>query len=402
MSTKYYVMSATNGCVTSLLEISKLRKTFGQQQIEITDSPESADVIILSTCGYNQAAEDHSIHAVEELERKYKGKRIIVGGCLPTIQDGALAGKFSDQVQIIKNWNEIGQPSVWISSPMDQRDLRSLRFSNRLMLSSRPLLGCLERFLGFRPQPLYSIIESHAFDERAYFVEVSKGCRGHCTYCAITKVKGELQSRPLAEILQSVKEGLTNGYRTFHLTGDDVGCWGQDIGTHVAELLKAILRIPGNYSLVITYFDPGWLARLFVELKEPLSDPRLICVNFPVQTGSPQLARKMGRGGKLEEVLATIKQVRALNPGLVLKTHLMTGFPTETTEQFRQTLATLASFDLIFPNSFSPRPHTAAAVMTGQISSGIKFYRYYHLKLRILLRHAGVFLASFSNRLNSS
>ncbi|MEQ1879066.1 MAG: radical SAM protein, partial [Bdellovibrionia bacterium] len=234
------------------------------------------------------------------------------------------------------------------------------------------------------------ILRSLSFDSQTYVVSVGTGCLGHCTYCAIKNAKGGLVSRPLPLIADEIKSGLARGYNRFHLVGDDVGCWGQDLGTNSAALLKEILKNKETFELIVNYFDPTWLTRHYEELVEPLSDPRVVCVNFPLQSGSTRLVRRMARHYDVEKVLEQTASIKRANPTMVSKTHLMVGFPEETLADFQMTLDAVKHFDLIFPNRFAPRIGTPAAKSLSPIADSEKNRRFRKLKNSILARHLQV------------
>jgi tRNA-2-methylthio-N6-dimethylallyladenosine synthase len=197
--------------------------------------------------------------------------------------------------------------------------------------------------------------------------------------------------------MREFRAGLDAGYKTFHLIADDVGCWGQDIGSDSAQLLKEMLSVDADFQIAIYYFDPTWLMKLYPKLREPMADPRIIFVNFPIQSGSSELVQKMDRHYTVEGALSRIAAIKASNPNMVLKTHLMVGYPEETDEDYRRSLWAIQFFDVILANAYGPRPHTKAAEMPDQVPARVKRYRFLRMKAVIMLRHAEVFFRSFLN-----
>lgn len=412
---KLFVLSTGQGCLTNLLETTNVRKSLLNDpsgDFENTDHVDQADVIVVNTCGYNETAESASLGKIEELKKRFPNKKIVVGGCLtkinlPKLQEvhaGDVVGSgewdklpallTSDQTNLISTNFTKMDSSASQANPIEPRDLQTRLKTNRAGERAAAFFFGTERILKRQFQPTHNILNSVAFDPKTFVVSVGTGCLGHCTYCAIKNAKGRLVSRTLEAIVADFKRGLELGYRRFHLVGDDIGCWGQDIGSDSAVLLREILRLSERFEVVINYFDPTWLVRYFDQLLEPMSDPRIICVNFPLQSGSTQLVRKMARHYDVEVALAQIAKIKAANPTLVAKTHLMVGFPGETKADFKQTLKVIRNFDLIFPNRFSPRYGTPAVRAQNQIPEQTKSYRFLKLRAAIAFRHTQVLLRS--------
>jgi tRNA A37 methylthiotransferase MiaB len=405
---KLHVQSTAQGCLTNLQETTNVRKSVLAGGIYAgSESAEDADVIVVNTCGYNDTAEAASVGTIEALKAKYPGKQIIVGGCLPKINPERMKQVHSvDQTLSAGEWDRLPallgtpdteiEPNAYEATALSRMDLETRLSANRFGDRVSSLFFAFERLIGREFQPVHNILNSLAFDSKTYVVSVGTGCLGHCTYCAIKNAKGRLVSRPLEAIVADVRKGLAEGFRRFHLVGDDIGCWGQDQGTHSAVLLKEILRIRDTFEVIVNYFDPTWLVRHYDDLIEPFSDPRIVCVNFPLQSGSTSLARKMARHYDVEKVLEELAFIKSVNPTMVMKTHLMVGFPGESEEDLAKTLEVVRHFDLIFPNRFAPRIGTPAARKSNHLTEREKDRRFRKLKTRILARHARVAFAALT------
>ena len=402
---KCFVVSSATGCLTNLVETTTLRNSFNPSAYENVATPDEADVILVNTCGFNLAAEDASIGLISRLREQFPGKKVIVGGCLPGINPAKLRKAHPGDTLKIGEWhklNSILAPDAVDSgrlesdaNTVDAADLDTRRTINRLVQCLMPAYAGLSSLLKTDFQPLKNVMHSHSFDDKTYLIYVARGCLGTCSYCAIWHSKGRLSSKGLGRIRQEFEIGLEKGYKKFHLVADDVGCWGQDIGSDSAQLLRELLRVKGDYQIIIYYLDPTWLVKLYPSLREPLSDPRVICVNIPIQSGSSSLVKKMNRKYSVEEVLARIGEIKSANPSLAAKTHLMAGYPEETADDFRLTLRSVPYFDVIVAHKFAPRPGTKAAEIEDQVSPSVKAYRHLRLQAAVAARHARVFVDSF-------
>lgn len=403
---KLFAYSAASGCLTNLLETSSFRNSLDVNNYSQVDSATEADVIFVNTCGYSDAAEKNSLDSIENFQNKFPDKKIIVSGCLPRINKPAIEKTFSGPIiasgdlhkmnellneNIIQTSNDI-QQALYLNSA----DLKTRLPSNLLVEKTFPLLKKIESLVKFKIQPLGHIFESTVFDAKTFAVSVSRGCLGKCNYCAIKKAKGKLVSRPLPEIISDIKKALDNGANKIHLLADDVGCWGQDYLLNSSHLLSAVLRLDYDFKVIINYFDPTWMTKLFDQLEEHLSNPKIICVNIPIQSGNNNIIRKMDRDYDIETVIDQVRRLKKNNPNLVAKTHIMVGYPNETHSEFQDSLAAVNEFDLIFANKFGARPNTPAEKLA-QLSESTKNYRYYLLKNKIFIRHSKVFLKSILN-----
>jgi len=375
---------------------------------ENVQAPEAADVLVVNTCGFSAGAEAESLDTVVRLARKFPDKRLIVSGCLPAIAPGALeavfkgptagAGDVAALGKLLGARNEAPAPPVPPPPRADQEDLSSTRIENRLLLRVAPWYFALERRTGGLRQPLHNVVKTAAFDARFRAIVVARGCSGTCTYCAVRTARGALQSKPLEAIVQELRAGLEAGDRDFWLVADDVGCWGQDLGLDAADLLEAILGEPASFRLVINYLEPAWFLRLHDRLEPLLADPRVVNVNIPLQSGSAAVVQRMGRHYLPGLVVRALERLRRHAPDLVLKTHLMVGFPGESREDFRRTLAMVPHFHLVVPFAFTPRPGTPAATFPGRVPEQEKARRFRVLQAAVVLRYTQLVARAFVAR----
>ncbi len=385
-----HILSTTEGCATNLLENSLYRKHYASMGYEPTPHAEEADVILINTCGYNQAMEDRATATISDYQAKFPGKEIVLAGCLPKINPKKIQSVFQGTVMT-------SVPDTWggeSASQFDREDFERLSAKHRLVLSLRPLYFAIEKALRVRFRPLHNIFRSVVVNEGFYLVTVAQGCVGKCTFCAIKRAKGKLRSVPLPVILSEFDRGIAKGFEDFWLLGDDIGCWGQDVGSNVSELLGALLAKPGKFSIVLNYLDPTFLVRYGDRLKDLLSDPRVICANIPLQSGSPAILKKMERNYDPAAVFRLLAEIKRRNPALAVKTNVMVGFPGETWKDFARSLVSVIRFDAVLAMKYSVRPHTFAAGYADQVPDQVKAVRFAIINAAIFVRHAFVAASS--------
>jgi MiaB/RimO family radical SAM methylthiotransferase len=173
-------------------------------------------------------------------------------------------------------------------------------------------------------------------------VQLAQGCTGHCTYCLTRIARGPLKSFPADEILDQVRAQVRAGTVEIQLTAQDVSAWGMDTGESLPELLASIDRIPGSHRLRTGMMNPATAKGQAGELAEALSGSHYFrFVHLPVQSGSDEVLRMMGRDYTVADFEHIVRIFRGRNPDTAIATDMIVGFPHESREDFT------ASLDLI-------------------------------------------------------
>ncbi|MBI4511705.1 MAG: radical SAM protein [Deltaproteobacteria bacterium] len=240
-----------------------------------------------------------------------------------------------------------------------------------ILLASRPVLVCGHRDLGrldelffrlvrFEQTPDYQFQES---SERV-LVPIGRGCAQRCSYCSIKRSIGAIRSRPVDAIAGDFRRNVAFGKRRFLLAGDDLGSYGLDTGSSLAELLSAIDDIPGEFSVLLGNIHPTWFLEYFGAIKAFLGSPHASKWLFlPIQSADQAVLKAMRRDYPIEKVSSAIEDLRRSVPGVRFYYDIMVGYPTEDDAAFGRTL----DFIVRHPAScmtiarFSSEPGTDAA-----------------------------------------
>lgn len=395
LSKKFHIVTTTEGCATNLLENATYRENLKMAGMANCTNPEEADVIIVNTCGYTTERENYSAHVIQSLREKFPGKEIIIGGCLPKINESKIRTVYEGptfapgDVQGLNQILNINPTSLESKSAnfFDEQDFDDLSGAHRIALAVRPLYFRFENVLSLQFQPLHNILKTTIVNNEFYSIVVSQGCTGKCTFCAIKAAKGEVKSRSIDSIVKDFKKGLSEGHKKFWLVGDDIGCYGHDLKIDFADLLKKILEIPDEFQLVINYFEPMWFIKLFDRLELLLQDRRILNINFPLQSGSFRVVRRMGREYDPAIVMDRIRRLKKSNPELVVKTNIIVGFPGEHLKDYFASIRAIFGFDAILPIKYTPRPGTGAMKYKDPVSEPIQELRIIVMNGVVLLRH---------------
>jgi threonylcarbamoyladenosine tRNA methylthiotransferase MtaB len=204
------------------------------------------------------------------------------------------------------------------------------------------------------------------------FVKVQDGCRYRCTYCIVTVARGEERSRAAGEIISEINALHSQGIQEAVLTGVHLGGYGSDSDSNLTELVRSVLEHTAIPRLRLGSLEPWDLPEAFARLFE---NPRLMPhLHLPLQSGSDPVLKRMARRCRTFEFAALAEHLRSAVPDINITTDLIVGFPGESEEEWRETIACVEriGFGNIHVFSFSPRAGTPAAAMPNPVHGEVK------------------------------
>ena len=207
-----------------------------------------------------------------------------------------------------------------------------------------------------------------------------------CSYCGIKLARGYIKSKPIERIINGIEQGLQKGFKKFSLIGTDLGSYGKDLGCDLIDLCREIPSQTNGFEVKLRNIHPGYLIQNISEFLDVLSRTNITYLSSAIQSGSDRVLSLMRRNYSIHDCLNAFNTLRRESPQLRLRTQLMVGFPTETEDDFRETIRILdeTKFDYVEVYLFEPRPGTAAAEMEGQIPHEIALNRCYKLNKKTL------------------
>ncbi len=358
------------GCVENQLVGARMERFFELNGWKLTNEASEADLVLVNSCGYIKELEDNSLGELSKLKATLKPDAAIhMVGCLPAINKEAISD--NNGLMVIPRNLGVLNEMIGASVPIEEVDASTLppdeqkvdRFRSA-MISIKRGLEVVDRVAPFKlPRGLRQF--KTVYDDKAYYVSISVGCLGRCSFCAVRRAKGKLLSRDPEKILQDFDQGLSQGYKDIVLSADESGSYGRDRGTTLAELLKEFLKRSGDYQIMLRNLDPEWLIKDLDNLIPIFQSGRFPYVVAPLQTGSEEVLSLMSRGYTLKEAADAFKRLRTEVPDMILRTHFIVGFPGETEERFREMLdyARKLKVDHFKVHEFSARPHTRAILL---------------------------------------
>jgi ribosomal protein S12 methylthiotransferase len=341
------------GCPKNAADSERLGGVLEAAGFRLVRSPDEAEIVVVNTCGFLQAAVEEGISVILELEKlKQSGavKKLAVVGCM--------LNRYGDELKA-----EFPTVDYWAKSE-DWGELL------RQMGSAEPQSrGCLRAELSGTPWTRY--------------LKISEGCNSQCSYCAIPGIRGSLRSRPVAEIVEEAHKLVSEGAKELCLVGQELSIYGQDLfGRPSLPMLLDELEkeLPKGLWLRLFYLHPSLVDAAFLErvANSPLILPWL---DIPIQHIDDDILRAMRRPPVEKHIRELFKTGRALNPDFAFRTTLMVGFPGETRAQFDKLLDFVEEigFDRLGAFPYSPEDGTPAATFPDQIPEEEKTARYNEL-----------------------
>jgi threonylcarbamoyladenosine tRNA methylthiotransferase CDKAL1 len=313
----------------------------------ITDDPNAADLWLLNSCTVKNPAQEHFLNMVKLA--KEKEKYLVVAGCVP---------QAAPKHKLLQGISIVGVQQIDRVVEVVEETLKghTVRFLEQKKEGRRRLGGAKLDLPKIRKNPLVEIIP------------ISTGCLNQCTYCKTKHARGQLGSYPPEQIVTRAKQVIEEeGVVEIWLSSEDTGAYGRDIGTNLPELLwKLIAVLPEGTFLRVGMTNPPYILEHLEEMAKILSHPRVYSfLHIPVQAASDKVLRDMRREYTCAEFKRVVEFLRERVPGLTIATDIICGFPTETAEDFEETLALVRQyqFPVLFINQFYPRPGTPAAKM---------------------------------------
>lgn len=335
------------GCAKNQVDLEEILAYLKMNGFETVSNPELADIIIINTCGFIDAAKRESIDAILDMT-KYD-KPLIVTGCLAT--------RYLEELK-----KEMPEVALWI--PLQDYPRFGELFQT--LVKDRILQGSID--------PLR---RSFISPQREAYLRISDGCDNFCNFCAIPHIRGRFQSVPFETLKKELDMMDENDIRSLTVISQDTSMYGRDIGTSLTELTKEIMKHKNFDFIKLMYLYPGEVPDELIDLFA--SNQGLTpYFDLPVQHFSNHVLKRMGRRGTQQDILELIEKFRKKVPNAIIRTTVMVGFPGETEEDFQELLSCIkkVKFDHLGCFMFCPEEGTPAAKFKDQVPEEVKLARY--------------------------
>jgi len=294
------------------------------------------NLIVVNTCAVTAEAERQCRQAIRKLRKENPKAKIVVTGCAAQVSSA--------------RFNEMEEVDLVLGNK------EKTEIEKYLITRDKTIVGDIFSFDGYDAYMITGFEGRH----RA-FVEIQQGCNHRCTYCIVPYARGHNRSVKKEKILEQIHVLLEKGFKEICLTGVDICSYEPNFSDLVEDILKTF---PGLPSLQFGSLDPAAIDDKFVELVKNYPNMHHY-FHFSIQSGDNMVLKRMGRRHSREDIINLCRKLRAVRKDCVFGADFICGFPTETDEQFQNTMKLVDEADIerlhVFP--YSERPGTPAAKM---------------------------------------
>ncbi len=332
------------GCPTSKADGESMVGCLSEAGYEVVDETEDADVLIYNTCAVKSPTENRMISMLKSAP---KGKQLIVAGCLPLINLERLKAEVDSDGVV---GPALGCDIVEVVRSVCGGEKVVLLRRNSMPSSDLPRL------------PINQVVG---------IIPISFGCLGSCSYCCVRFARGHLRSYKVEELVERVKRDLDSGAREIWLTSQDTACYGKDIDTDLAELVRAVCEIDGDFFVRVGMMTPNRVLEILDDLVDAYSHERVFkFLHLPAQSGDDEVLDRMNRFYSVKDFRKIVGCFKEKFPRITIATDVICGFPGESEDAFGRTMELVEEIqpEIVNVSRFFPRPGTPAKEME-QLSS---------------------------------
>ena len=352
------------GCPKNLVDSEVMLGLIREKQLEITNDPAEADLIIVNTCGFIESAKEESINTVLQMA-EYKQK----GSCKYLVMTGCLGQRYADE--LFESMPEVdaivGTDSFTDIGWVIDQVLAGKRLKHLQKLESKNV-AIPPRML---TTPTYMA-----------YLKIAEGCDNCCSYCIIPQLRGPYTSRPYDEVMAEAKVLADSGIKELIVVAQDTTLYGKDTTGKLLlpQLLRDLNALEGIQWIRVMYLYPN---NFTDELIEAFATLDKVCkyIDIPLQHASDRLLSSMNRYDTRAQVEELLAKLRTRIPGITIRTTFIVGFPGENDEDFAELLDFVEKqrFENAGVFQYSQEEGTVAGAMENQIAPEIKENRYHEL-----------------------
>ncbi len=347
------------GCNKNQVDAERMLYSIKEAGYQLVADAALADISIINTCGFIESAKQEAIETILEfaqLKKEGRIKKIIITGCLAERYKAEVSELIPEADAVVGLGCNKDIVKI-IDRTLANENVQA--FENKLEL---PMTGMRVQ----TTLPFFS------------YLKIAEGCSNCCSYCAIPMIRGKFRSVPMEDLIKEAEYLVSHGVREINVIAQDSTRYGEDIygESKLPELLTELCKIENLKWIRVLYCYPERVTDKLLDViaKE---DKIVKYIELPVQHCDGDILRKMNRPGDEETLRKLIAKIRERVPGVIIRTTLITGFPTETEEQFDR-LANFVKdmeFDRLGCFAYSEEEGTKAAEMEGQIDEEVRQHR---------------------------
>nr|WP_295163107.1 tRNA (N(6)-L-threonylcarbamoyladenosine(37)-C(2))-methylthiotransferase [uncultured Methanobrevibacter sp.] len=313
---KVYIQ--TYGCTFNKADAQIMAGVLNENDIDIVDSIEEADIVIVNTCYVKLPTENKVTYQIQQLQENYPDKKVIVSGCMVEIDPEKL--------------DKIGPNVSWIGPH---------QLNKSADVVNATYCGEVVRECGFSKESKVCVPKL-TDDSLIHIIQICEGCLGACTFCCTRFARGPLNSYPIADIVEEARQAIEDGACEIQLTAQDTAAFGRDSGEKLSDLIKEVANLDGDFRVRVGMMHPKNILNDVDEIIDAMKHPKVYnFIHLPIQSGSDKVLSEMRRGHTIEQYLDIVSKFKSEIPDLTLAVDIIVGYPTETDEDFDLTVELL-------------------------------------------------------------
>lgn len=358
----------TYGCQMNVSDTERVATQLTAKGFEIIADEQSADVVLLNTCSVREKAEHKLFTRAGQISLSEKKPKIGVLGCVAQLEGETLFER--SKIDFVLGTKAVGRVAEAVET----------------------VLGGEKKYIDLREREFdydWSVSENQRHSKSVAFVPIIEGCNKFCTYCIVPFSRGREKSLAPAEIIRQVLTLKREGVREIHLIGQNVNSYRPktDAGFEDfkgATAFSRLLRAVAATGIERIKFTTSFPRDFHPDIVDAIDENENLCnwVHLPVQSGSDEILKKMRRGHTSADYLKRIEKIKNAKRDISITTDIIVGFPTETEQNFEDTLklARECRYDMAYIFKYSPRPGTPAYEMEDDVSLEEKTRRFLELE----------------------
>ena len=308
----------TYGCTFNQADSQIIAGILNENEIDIVDNIDEADIIIVNTCYVKLPTENKVTYKIQQLQEKYHDKKIIVSGCMVEIDPEKLE-------KVAPNCSWIGPHQLNKSA-----DVVNATYCGEVI-----------RETGFSKESKVGVPKV-SDDSLIHIIQICEGCLGACTFCCTRFARGPLNSYPISDIVEEARVAIENGACEIQLTAQDTAAFGRDSGEKLSDLIKEVANLNGDFRVRVGMMHPKNILNDVDEIIDAMKHPKVYnFIHLPIQSGSDKVLSDMRRGHTIEQYLDIVSKFKNEIPDLTLAVDVIVGYPTENDDDFDLTVELL-------------------------------------------------------------
>ena len=328
------VFIETYGCTFNQADSEIMAGILAENNVDIVDVIDDADVIIVNTCYVKLPTESKIINRIKTIQKDFPDKKLIVGGCMVEVDP--------------KKLDNAGPNCSWIGPH---------QLNHIVDVVNDTVEGKVSRVYGFSKDSKVCVPKIRQ-DPLIHVIQICEGCLGNCTYCCTRLARGSLHSYPIADIVEEAKAAIADGCVEIQLTAQDTSAFGKDSGEKLSDLIKEVANLKGDFKVRVGMMHPKNIDMDLEDLIDAFKLPNIYrFIHLPIQSGSNKVLKEMKRNHTVEEYKYIVNRFREEIPDLTIATDIIVGYPTETEEDFMKTAELIEDikFNLIHLSKYQHR-----------------------------------------------